>query len=99
MGTDCICSCKSNYHTITTTTAPDDDKTINLLANNNPQDEDGELTQNLVINNHDDNRNTEAIGGKLELSQYIFDVLNEGDQRPAITTKNMGLHIIIRSPV
>ena len=50
---------------MTTTTAPDDDKTINLLANNNPQDEDVELTQNLVINNHDDNWNTEAIDGKL----------------------------------
>ena len=97
MGTDCICSCKSIYHTITT--APDDDKTINLLANNNPQDEDGELTQNLVINNHDNNRNTQAIDGKLELSQSIFDVQNEGDKRPAITTKNMGLHIIIRSQV
>ena len=65
IGFDCIGSCKSNYHTITTTTVPDDDKTINLLANNNPQNEDGELTQNLVINNPDDNINTEAIYGKL----------------------------------
>jgi len=23
IGTDCICSCKSNYHTITTTTTPE----------------------------------------------------------------------------
>ena len=91
--TDCIGSCYFNYHTITTTTAPDDDKTINLLANNNPQDEDGELTQNRVINNHDNNRNTQAIFGKLELSQYIFDVQNE-----AITTNNMGLHIISMLP-
>jgi hypothetical protein len=32
IGTDCICSCKSNYHTITTTTAPSTDAylTINL---------------------------------------------------------------------
>ena len=93
IGTDCIGGCNSNYHTITTTTAPDDDKTINLLANNNPQDEDGELTQNRVINNPDNNRNTQAIFGKLELSQYIFDVQNE-----AITTNNMGLHIIIMLP-
>jgi hypothetical protein len=77
--------------------APDDDKTIYLLANNNPQDEDGELAHQ-VINNHDNNRNTQAIDRKLELSQYIFDVQNEADKRPAITTKNMGLHIIIMSP-
>ena len=96
IGTDCIGSCNSNYHTIATTTAPNDDKTINLLANNNPQDEDGELTQNRVINNPDNNRNTH---GKLELSEYIFDVQHEADQRPAITTKNMGLHIIIMLPV
>ena len=93
IGTDCIGSCYFNYHTITTMTAPDDDKTINLLANNNPQDEDGELAQHQVINNHDNNRNTQAIFGKLELSQYIFDVQNE-----AITTNNMGLHIIIMLP-
>ena len=92
VGTDCIGSCNSSYHTITTTTAPDDDKTINLLANNNPQDEDGELTKNRVINNPDNNRNTH---GKIELSEYIFDVQHEADQRPAITTKNMGLHIMI----
>ena len=96
IGTDCIGSCNSNYHTLTTTTVPDDDKTINLLANNNPQDEDGELTQNRVINKPDNNRNTH---GKIELSEYIFDVQHEADQRPAITTKNMGLHIIIILPV
>ena len=58
-------------------TASDDDKTSNLLANKSLQGEDGELTQNLIINN----RNTEAIDGKLELSQYIVDVQSERDKR------------------
>ena len=65
---------------------PDDDKTNNLLANNNPQDEEEEITQNPVINNHN-NKNTEAMNGKLELSQSILGVQNEGDKLPATTKK------------
>lgn len=41
----------------------EDDKINNLLVNNNPPDEDGELTQTPVINIHDNNRNTAAMDG------------------------------------
>ena len=45
IGTDCICSCNHNYHTITTTTAPPRDdwrtserrvKMVNTMHENNP---------------------------------------------------------------
>ena len=65
----------------------EDDKISNVLVNNNPQDEDGELTQNPVINIHDINRNTAAMDGKLELYQSILGVQSEGDKPPAITKK------------
>ena len=35
IGTDCTCSCKSNYHTITTTTTPPKNKQSPLSSNHN----------------------------------------------------------------
>ena len=65
----------------------EDDKISNLLVNNNPQDEDGELTQNPVINIIDINRNTAAMDGKLEQYQSILGVQSEGDKPSPITKK------------
>lgn len=64
----------------------DEDKTNIVLVNNHPQDEEKEITQNLVVNSHN-NRNTETMDGELELFQSILGVESETDKPPAITRK------------
>ena len=53
----------------------------------NWQDEEEEHSHNSLIGNHDNRRNTEAMDGKLELSQSILGAQSEGDKPTAIMKK------------
>ena len=53
----------------------------------NWQDEEEEHSQNSLIGNHDNSRNTEAMDGKLEQSQSILGAQSEGDKPTAIMKK------------